>query len=342
MPFQIVREDITKIKTEAIVNPTDQRFSGDGGTDRLIHEAAGRRLDECCADLGAINTGEAVITESYDMDNTSYIIHTVGPVYINGFHNESRKLRQCYRNCLDLAKQRGISSIAFPLISTGSYGFPKKKALKIAQEVITDFLLDNEMDVYLLVYDREAFSISRRLYRNIENYLVSHGLSENYSRKREPREYKEHGIKENRKISAPEFQPSYGASICAQEYAEIDILSGFIEDESFNECLRRLIREKELIETDVYKRSNLTKQAFNNIYNNGSVPKKGNVLALAIGMKLSLDEAEDFIEKAGYSFGRNRQDFIVRYFIEHGLYDIYEINNVLMERDLPYLGSKYE
>ena len=117
----------------------------------------------------------------------------------------------------------------------------------------------------------------------------------------------------------------------------------FVEDESFNDCLRRIIREKNLIESDVYKRANLTKQAFNGIYNEGKVPKKNNVLALCIGLRLNIDEADDFVKKAGYSFSvGNKHDYIVRYFIENEDYNIYKINEILINEDLPYLGSKYE
>ena len=116
----------------------------------------------------------------------------------------------------------------------------------------------------------------------------------------------------------------------------------YVEDESFNDCLRRFISEKHKTERDVYTASNLSKQAFNGIYNNKSVPKKGNVLALCIGLQLDIDEAMEFVEKAVYSFGYSKQDYIVRYFIENERYDIFEINYFLMSEDLPYLGSKYE
>ena len=329
MPFQIIREDITRVKVDAIVNPTDEFYSHSGGTDKRIHDVAGDELYIELRKHGCLSVGDALITSSFNMNNCKYIIHTVGPVYVDSSYNKEKLLRRCYRKVLECALDNNIESIAMPLISSGSFGFPKKYALKLASDVITDFIYEHELDVYLLVYDKEAFDISNSLYRDIHDYLEDNGI---YDEVRSYRPSMSFGFMSKPASLDEECNPD-------REFSFVD----FVEDESFNDCLRRIIREKNLIESDVYKRANLTKQAFNGIYNEGKVPKKNNVLALCIGLRLNIDEADDFIEKAGYSFSRgNKHDYIVRYFLENGIYDVYKINEILINEDLPYLGSKYD
>lgn len=331
MPFQIIREDITRVKVDAIVNPTDDAYTHLGGTDMRVHGAAGDELYKECKRHGSLNVGDVCITSSFNMKNCKYIIHTFGPYYVDGEHNEGYLLRRCYENVLRCAVDNNIESIAIPLISTGSFNYPKKDDLRVATNVITDFIYEHELDVYLLVYDKEAFDISNSLYRDIHNYLEDNGI---YDEVRSYRPSKAFGF-----MSMPVGSSLSEHEVLDEEFSFVD----FVEDESFNDCLRRIIREKNLIESDVYKGANLTKQAFNGIYNEGKVPKKNNVLALCIGLRLNIDEADDFIEKAGYSFSRgNKHDYIVRYFIENEIYDVYKINEILINEDLPYLGSKYD
>ena len=329
MPFQIIREDITRVKVDAIVNPTDEFYSHSGGTDKRIHDVAGDELYIELRKHGCLSVGDALITSSFNMNNCKYIIHTVGPVYVDSSYNKEKLLRRCYRKVLECALDNNIESIAMPLISSGSFGFPKKYALKLASDVITDFIYEHELDVYLLVYDKEAFDISNSLYRDIHDYLEDNGI---YDEVRSYRPSMSFGFMSKPASLDEECNPD-------REFSFVD----FVEDEPFNDCLRRIIREKNLIESDVYKRANLTKQAFNGIYNEGKVPKKNNVLALCIGLRLNIDEADDFIEKAGYSFSKgNKHDYIVRYFIENEIFDVYKINEILIHEDLPYLGSKYD
>lgn len=334
MPFQIIREDITRVKVDAIVNPTDDAYTHLGGSDKRIHDVAGEELYTECKRHGSLNVGDVCITSSFNMKNCKYIIHTFGPIYVDGKHNEEELLIGCYENVLRCAVDNNIESIAIPLISTGSFNYPKKDALRVATNVITNFIYDNELDVYLLVYDKEAFDISNSLYRDIHNYLEDNGIYDEVRAHRSRVPSKAFGF-----MSMPVGSSLSEHEVLDEEFSFVD----FVEDESFNDCLRRIIREKNLIESDVYKGANLTKQAFNGIYNEGKVPKKNNVLALCIGLRLNIDEADDFIEKAGYSFSRgNKHDYIVRYFLENGIYDVYKINEILINEDLPYLGSKYD
>lgn len=337
MPLQIIREDITKVKVDAIVNPTDSSFSHTGGTDKRIHDVAGIDLTNACNRLKRLDISGAVITPSFNMDNCNYIIHTFGPIYIDGHHKEHIYLKRCYENILDCAKQNNIESIAIPLISTGTFGYPKKQAMKIATDVITDFIYENEMDVYLLVYDKEAFDISTKLYKDVKNYLNENGIFDN--------EYEKEEYNLRRRINERNLfygnMPEVILSNVYKDKASEFSFENFKEDESFIECLKRLMIKKGLYANDVYNGSNISRQAFNGIYNDEKMPKKNTVLALCIGLKLNIDEADDFVEKAGYSFTNgNKHDYIVRYFIENEDYDIHKINMILLNEDLPLLGKQ--
>lgn len=174
MPFQIIRNDITKVKADAIVNTANPRPVIGGGTDSAIYRAAGEsRLLAERRKIGDIAPGKAVSTLAFDLD-AKYIIHTVGPVWIDGAHEEREILRGCYANALALAAELGCESIAFPMIATGTYGFPKDEALDIALKEIGKFLLTNDMDITLVVFDRKAVALSEKLVGEIDKYIDEH------------------------------------------------------------------------------------------------------------------------------------------------------------------------
>ena len=322
MPFQLIRQDITKIKVDAIVNPTDSNFSGSGGIDKIVHKAAGINLDNECNRLQRLELSKAVITKAYDLKNCKYIIHTFGPVYRDGNHHESTHLRHCYENCLKLAKDNNLKSIAMPLISTGSFKYPKKEAMKIASDVIGDFVYENEMEVYLLVFDDEAYDISEDLFIDVKNYLRKNGFFES---------------KTDEELYSREYR---NAIPSIMEKEDIPNFNNYTEDESFLDCFRRHLIEKKMSEYEVYKGANLSKQAFNGIYNEGKIPKKINAIGLAYGLKLDIDETKDLVEKAGYSFGRTKLDAIVSYYIENEIFDYQKLNSYLAKQGLPTIGSK--
>lgn len=342
MPLQISRNDIRNVYADAIVDPTDGFYSGSTGTDYQIHQAAGKGLDEYCAKLPELQVGEAVVTDSFELNNCRYIIHTHGPHYIDGTHDEEKKLASCYLNCLLIAKESGLESIAFPLISSGNYSFPRGRALKVARDVIIDFLKDNEMDVTLLIYDRDCFDRTSRIYLSVSSYLerrlmphqnmagaAKQSRSEKTSLFGRPRKEKVSSVKSD---FFPEMEDA--------DYSFSSASYRFEPDESFSEAMIRMIDEKGLKDPEVYKKANIDRKHFNHIKNTKLYkPKKETAVALAIGMKLNLKETNDLLEKAGYVLSRSSvSDLIIRHCIEEGIYNIFDINELLFQYDQKTLG----
>ncbi|MCL1941232.1 MAG: macro domain-containing protein, partial [Synergistaceae bacterium] len=176
MPLTIVRNDITKMRVDAIVNAANTSLSMGGGVCGAIFSASGAaKLKTACNQLAPIQTGEAVITPGFGLP-AKYVIHAAGPVYQGGKHGEEKLLRSCYTNALDLAQKNGCKSIAFPLISSGIYGYPKDEALAVATSAIGKWLLENDMDVSLVVFDKTAFELSRKLNSEVKAFI-----DENYA-----------------------------------------------------------------------------------------------------------------------------------------------------------------
>ena len=343
MPFQIVRNDITKMHVDAIVNAANHTLLGGGGVDGAIHRAAGPDLLKECALLGGCETGKAKRTGGYDLPS-KYVIHTVGPVWDGGQYGEKLLLESCYRESLKLALESGCESVAFPLISAGVYGYPKDQALKVAADTITDFLQTHDMLVYLVVFDRTAFVLSENIFHNINSYIDQNYVDANRDSSR---------VAERRrraKMRSDGALPMKSCSMLSEEDSAVCLTTPEFysleqalaqEDAGFTETLLKLIDKTGKKDSEIYKKANLSKQHFSKIRNNPQYrPTKPTAVALAVALELSLEETKDLIGRAGFALTNSSKfDLIVRYFIERGIYNVTEINFALFDHDQSLLGA---
>lgn len=334
MPLEIIRNDITKVQVDAIVNPANKFLLGGGGVDGAIHRAAGPELLEECRNLCGCETGQAKLTKGYNLP-AKYIIHTVGPVWHDGKSNEEKLLADCYKNALALAKDYNLETIAFPLIASGAFGYPKDKALKIAISVIGDFLLNNEMTVFLVVYDKAAFKLSEKLFSSIQEYIDDRYIEErpiDSNRRLEERPMiLDYSIEEPMVMSLE--RPS------KKRKRSLDDVVNHM-DETFSKMLLRLIDEKGMTDAETYKKANIDRKLFSKIRNDIYYkPSKPTAIAFAVALKLNLDETKDLLLKAGFALSKSSKfDIIIQYFIEDGNYNIFEINKALFAFDQKLLG----
>lgn len=372
MPFRIVRNDITKMNTEAIVNTANDHPTVGTGCDHAVYQAAGYNelLVYRKEKIGFVKEGEAFITPGFRLP-ARYIIHAVSPLYIDGKHGEEELLRSCYRKSLALAAQYGIRSIAIPLISTGGFGYPKEEGMRIAVDEIHAFLLQSDMQITLVVFDEKATRMGRSLYPDLEAYIDL-----NYVQEKRKEEYggpyysapiarEEAAFSDYENAAAPssaslfaeaeESAPFFGeAEKPAPFYAEAG-KPGFDEDFAIEEMQRKLnerlkhvsdtfpqyllylISQKGMDNTEVYKRAIVDKKVFSKIKNNPDYhPQKLTALCLCIGAKLSMDETRDLLARAGYALSPcDKTDIIFSYFIENGIYDMIELDIQLEEHGLP-------
>ena len=326
MPFEIIRNDIAYMQVDAIVNTANPLPIVGPGTDAAIHKKAGSQLLQARKKIGAIQPGSAAITPAYDL-GAKFVIHTVGPIWEGGSNHEETLLRSCYDKSLQLAVENNCQSIAFPFISTGAYGFPKDKALKIAIAAFSEFLLAQEMQIYLVVFDSESFRLSEKLFQGVASYIDEHYADEICRISRRTR----------RRMSQMACEAA-----APKEMAAPDSLEAFLRhaDAGFTETLLKLIDNTGKKDSEIYKRAGLTKQHFSKIRNNPDYrPTKPTALALAIALELDLESTKDLIGRAGYALtSSSKFDLIIRYFIEQGNYNIVEINIALYEFDQSLLG----
>ena len=365
MPFQIIRNDITKVKADAIVNTANPDPVIGSGTDMAIYQAAGEAdLLREREKIGKIRPGEAAVTEAFRLP-ARFIIHTVGPAWQDGFHGEQEILASCYRKSLLLSKQLGCKSIAFPLISTGVYGFPKELALKTALSEIEAFLQDSEMDVILVVFQKEAFELSSKLSDDVRAFIDDRTVEE---RRREEYGYGSLEVSERRRrqaLASSSFVFREELAVCQASpsasrpkenapesqkkpfgWKKNDATKTDLPEivkhpgESFQEKLLRLIDERGLSDAEVYKKANVDRKLFSKIRCNPDYcPKKRTALALAVALRLDLGETSDLLMRAGIALSPSSKfDLIVEYCIEKGIFDIFEINALLFQYDQPLLG----
>ncbi|MEK4484326.1 macro domain-containing protein [Psychrobacillus sp. FSL H8-0484] len=331
MPLEIVRNDITKMKVDVIINAANTALQMGGGVCGAIFSAAGaEQLQTACNEIGECTVGQAVITDGFQLQ-AKHIIHTVGPVWRGGTHHEEVLLTACYENSLALATSHDCQSIAFPLIASGIYGYPKEQALKIAISTISAFLLKHEMIVYLVVYDKQAFGLSEKLFTSIHEYIDEHYVEEHDVRFLRNRQ-ELHEVLESQMIMEE-------APLKRKKRRLEEVLNHL--DESFSERLLRLIDEKGMTDVETYKKANIDRRLFSKIRSSVDyTPLKKTVIAFAIALELNLDQTKDLLSKAGYTLSHsNKFDLIIEYFIEDENFNIHEINEALFAFDQVLLGA---
>lgn len=374
MPLKIIRNDITRMKTEAIVNTASSSVKVGPGCDSAIYKAAGedKLLEYRKRYIGEVPEGKAFITPSFDL-HTNCIIHAVSPAYHDGNHGEEEKLRDCYRNCLKLAKEYKVRSIAFPLIATGSFGYPKEDGIRIAADEINAFLLKNDMEIYLVVFDTRATALGEKLYPGLEAYI-----DHNYVTKARLREYgdpyfgsvrvdskgydayrmnfkaMERRLSRNTPEAEMNAEPKMNAESASAKCFSFEDSYDFDEaresrlkermqhiSDSFSEYLLYLIKSKGMDNSEVWHRGIVDKKVFSKIKNNSDYhPKKLTAMCLCIGARLNMDEAKDLLARAGYALSpSDKTDVIFSFFIENEIYDMIELDIQLEEYGLPAIIS---
>lgn len=330
MPLEIVRNDITKMKVDAIVNAANETLLGGGGVDGCIHRAAGPELLQECRTLGGCRTGEAKITKAYRLP-CQYVIHTVGPVWNGGSHGERELLVSCYRTSLALAKEHSCETVAFPLISSGIFGYPKDQALRVAVDTIGEFLLHNDMTVYIVIFSRTAYQISSKLFADIAEYVDDHYVDAHTDSQRE--RLRRMSVLESRTLSAD-------AAAAPMAADGLDSLLAHL-DSGFSETLLKLIDRSGKKDSEIYKKANVDRKLFSKIRNDPDYkPSKATAIAFAIALELNLDETRDLVARAGYALSASSKfDVIIEYFIRKKKYDIFEINEALFAFDQSLLGA---
>lgn len=354
MPLQIVRQDITKMRVDAIVNTTNEEMVGYSGVDYAVHQAAGPELAWECAKAAPLGLGAAKLTKAYNL-KAKYIIHTSGPVWEGGLKGESILLRSCYLESLRLAVEYRCRTVAFPLISSGTYGYPKDQVLKFAVQVITEFLMHHELTVYLCVFDRTSYTFSKELFADIRAFIEDEDADEDADvflsaacTREAPAPC---GMPKSKTAAYPEFfavdgctedlaiESAAGSTNSAEGKSLPDYLRDM--DKSFAYKLFDWIDERGMTDVECYKKANVDKKTFSKIKCNLQTykPSKQTAVAFAIALQLDLNETQDLLASAGLTLSRSFVfDKIIRYFIQKGNYDIYEINEALFEFDQVPLG----
>ncbi len=355
MPFKIIRNDITKVAADAIVNTANPKATYGGGTDSAIYKAAGEKL--LLAErkkIGEIERGEVAVTPGFNL-NAKYIIHTVGPRWMDGNSGEFKILSSCYEKSLYKAVELGCESIAFPLISTGVYGFPKDRALQIAISVFSRFLMENDMQITLVVFDKKAYQLSSSLIGEVDAYIDS-----NYVKEKSTTEYSRRITRLSRNrlledIDELSEEEAYEIRLAYQAEEACDLMSppceapmyAYLEDElaniggSFHDRLFELIDVSGLDNKEVYKRANLDRKHFSKMQCDKKYhPKKKTVMALCIALKLNLDQSKDLMARADWAFSpSSKVDLIVQKAIIDKQYDIMQLNMVLFKYTNEILGN---
>lgn len=340
MPLQIIRQDITKMHVDAIVNTTNEEKIGYSGVDLAVHTVAGSGLDDECAQLPLLGLGQAQITGGYNLP-CKYVIHTSGPIWHGGLCGESIILRSCYIESLKLAVKHECQTVAFPLISAGVYCYPKDQVLKFAIQTIAEFLLEHELTVYICVFDRESYTFSQKLFADIQSFIDDDYVEEHDEDFYEAFDGSSEDCVLNKCCEAP--RPVMAPTDVSLGSVASKSLKDYMNqmDRSFQEMLFDLIDESGMTDVECYKKANVDKRIFSKIKSNKNYrPSKQTAVAFAISLQLDLETTQELLATVGLTLSRsNVFDKIIRYFIHNGNYDIFEINEALFEFDQMLLGS---
>ncbi|MCR5795730.1 MAG: macro domain-containing protein [Solobacterium sp.] len=348
MPLTIIRNDIARVPADVIVcsaNPEPE--CGGSGEEAIYRRAGYEKLLQARKKIGFIKTGDVQVTDAYGLD-AKYIFHTVSPVWTDGGHHEAEILAGCYRKCLEKAVSLHCESIAFPLLASGTFRFPKDLALLTARQTISDFLNEQDLDVLLVVFDKSAFRISQKIESDIrsfidDSYAEMYSTAESVSLPKSadaPRRRKNRGFSPGsifrpsaHKQEIP-FEEAVSYPISLQERMAA-------QAETFSDMLLRLIDERELRDSDVYRKANIDRKLFSKIRSNPSYhPKKNTVIAFALALELSFHDTKELMRSAGYAFSpSSKADIIIQYCMERGIYNVYEVNEILFKFDQPLLGN---
>lgn len=306
MPFYMIKQDIITMEVDAIVNPTDEEYSGGGGTDRHIQKNAGPGLWMKLEDMDLLSPGKATITPGYDLP-TKYIIHTQGPRWIDGEEGEEETLAECYRNCLALAEENGCTSIAFPLISGGTFGFPNDGAMRIAQREITEYLQNHEaMRIFLVLRKSHVFNLGTNLFKDSIQFFEDNYVKLDTSTKQE------------------------------DDYGDLNLREMLREkDETFAVMLDRLREERGLKPSELYHNAMATKNLYSKIMTNMNYHiSKRNAVAFGLALKLPWEDFCKLVESAGFAMTRHEKfDVVIEYCVKKGEYDIVHVNELLSNVD---------
>jgi O-acetyl-ADP-ribose deacetylase len=325
MPFDIIRQDITLMDVDAIVSTVDKYLSIGDGVSQSIFNAAGENYSQEIQRKRTINYDETYVTSGFNL-RAKYIFHTQTPNWTGGFADEEDYLVECYERVLNKALELNIQSIAFPLLSSGNHRFPKDRALKIAMSILQKFVLNHDMQIYLVVYDFTSYYMSLKLAVMVKNYIEDR-----------------FGQPENERLRTRRYQNEVVVLNHDMQSRQALRLDDMIRQthETFSQRLFRYIDERQLTDSEVYRNANIDRRLFSKIRSNHLYqPSKPTVIALAISLKLNLDETKDLLQSAGYALSNAQKfDVIIEFFITKRKYDIYEINQTLFAYELPCLGS---
>lgn len=375
MPFSIVRDDISRVHADVLVNAANVRLAPGGGVCGALFSAAGfDEMRAACEAIGGCATGDAVATPAFNLP-ARWCVHAVGPIWRGGRAHEEELLRRCYRSAFARAVELGARSVAFPLISAGIYGFPVERALAIVREEVAAFMRHHdEIELTLVVFERAVVQMGNALVEQVQEYIDDEYVDSSSFMRRDTGELERElrwtedasaplSVEMAEPVALPEYlreddaptvMPSASRPFVASSIgmpgapsragttldAEIAQLVATL-DAPFSTTLLALIDTRGMTDAEVYHRANISRQLFSKIRGNESYrPSKQTVVALAIALELDMSATQDLLARAGFTLSKSSKfDVIVRFFIERGIYDLFQLNEVLFAYDLPLVGS---